>query len=238
MKRVTNKPQRPTCDDLIRNWRTHSIHYYRAPEIVRVWGPYPRRMLLDVRRDDRRQNARLFANDYFRKALAHICASHASPYDAAESLYKWLQNAMWVLDSSHNDPHKFANNLSEAGRRKAAALAAIECAMSNLTGQYVVALDEIKQKIEEDALAGCGPMEAIYIALKDHFDPALLGRRGGAGRAAASDGAWRGWLVRQLDQLLPARMPKRYATIAGLLRHCGADISPLLVRSILFRGAT
>jgi hypothetical protein len=68
------------------------------------------------------------------------------------------------------------------------------------------------------------------------FNPENLGRRGAA--ASSIQGAWRGWMVKELAERMPQNLKDRDAAIAGLLQFASVAVTRQNVRSILLKGHT
>lgn len=62
------------------------------------------------------------------------------------------------------------------------------------------------------------------------LSPELIGKRGGGEK---KDGRYRGWIICELDRIIPQPCNNRYALIAAVSSFVAKDVKPPLVRTVL-----
>jgi hypothetical protein len=106
-------------------------------------------------------------------------------------------------------------------------------------GHFVPARSKFTPQIPHHNSSKNGRAGDIFISLlEDHAKVIMrgMGRRGNA--AINQEGAWRGFICRQLNQSLPDNIPNRYATIAELALLAGISVSRVQARSLIMKGRT
>jgi hypothetical protein len=94
-------------------------------------------------------------------------------------------------------------------------------------------LERAAQLVTDDEARVLRGIAARY-GVPEMLNPENLSTRGGA--ASSFEGAWRGWLVRELVQHIPQKIENRDATIANLLCLAGLKVTRQYIRSILRKG--
>jgi hypothetical protein len=75
----------------------------------------------------------------------------------------------------------------------------------------------------------------LFQTKNGYFDPQNLRRKG---KAANSEHAFNGWMIRELSDRVPAHAPNRATAIADLLELVDIDVTPQTVGTILRRPKT
>jgi len=232
--------RKPTWDEFVREWRAFNARNHRDTKVTGLWkkDADTRRLLLSGRKEARASEARLFRDKYFRRALCHIFASHPAPQEFAIDLLYWLRQ---IRHFGEYELHQSPSAIVDEWQDIVSDSWDLEYAMKRALRQLN---DPVQERETFNQMAELfnkaitrAPRSTVHCLLStDGLNPRRLGRSGAA--RAKPEGAWRGWLVRELDARLPVDVPERYATIASILGHCGIIIEPVNVRSILRPGAT
>lgn len=126
-------------------------------------------------------------------------------------------------------PHVLKNKFYETQNEKIRSLQKLVELEKEIDTAYKSQINKIRKSLGNK----------LAVEYKNEFgtlDPATLGKRGRA-RSHAS-GAWRGWIVKELNASLPKTLVNRYSVISRTLALLNYQVSSVQVRSIIMRGKT
>ncbi|MBX5463818.1 MAG: hypothetical protein IRZ28_22360 [Steroidobacteraceae bacterium] len=188
-----------------------------------------------------RRIAALTRSECFR----NIAAGYVGSEDAQERLIllvMWLDMLRTILSlepvaKGEVRPHELVRHIKAKRLARTQHVETLRTIAASLTPKHAERLNAIADDVERDTFA-----------LRDHgiFDELAsflleLGYLGesGAGTASNPEGAWRGWIIRSLDDQLPSdmdRVPRKWATVRDLLTWAGVDgVTSYDVASIITR---
>lgn len=184
-------------------------------------------LLKDADATSARRFSALIESDAFR----NVAIGYATEDDSETRL---ILLVMWLdlLSTTLNiediakgivDPHDLARHIREKQDEHHQHVETLKKIADCLRPQYAIRLRTLAHEIENDSFAmrGYGIPDDIVHSLLNMED---LGTTGSA--ASNPEGAWRGWIVRSLDDQLPAdidAIPNPWATVRDLLEWAGVD---------------